>query len=228
MSLGLRVLFALAVLPIAFTRLAVAQDAGAAYLVTYVEAVPSAGDQAAALLGSFAAAARKDEGNLRFEVLRRIGTPRQFAILEVWKDAKAREGHGASAPVKALADKLRPLLASPPDERQNVALAVGAPPAPDAGAIHVVTHVDCVGARKDDCAALLRQLAETSRREAGNLRFDAWQQGNRPNHFTLVETWKDAKSMETHIVAAPTRQFRDSLQPFAGALYDERLYQAVN
>lgn len=67
-----------------------------------------------------------------------------------------------------------------------------------------------------------------SRKEAGNLRFDALQQASRPNHFTLVEVWRDAKGAEAHVTAAHTRQFREGLQPLSGSLYDERFYTAVD
>jgi len=226
MSLVIRILFAAALMPLALTHAARAQDSGAAFVVSYVEFLPPSEDQALALLKPFAEASRKEDGNVRFEVLRRIAPPHHVAVLEVWKDQKAQEAHAASAQAKALHDKLQPLQASPYDERLHVALAVGAAPA-SAGGIYAVTHVDCIGARKDDCVALLKQLSEASRKEQGNLRFDALQQASRPNHFSLVEAWRDAKAAEGHVTAASTRQFRETLQPMAGALYDERLYRAV-
>jgi len=73
--------------------------------------------------------------------------------------------------------------------------------------------------------AAVKQLSDDSRKHADNLRFDAWQQTNRPNHFTVVEAWADRKAYEGHVQAAHTRQFRDKLGPMSGALYDERLYK---
>jgi quinol monooxygenase YgiN len=54
------------------------------------------------------------------------------------------------------------------------------------------------------------------------------QQGNRPNHFTVVEIWADQKAYDAHVMAGHTRQFRDKLGPMSGALYDERLYKALD
>jgi quinol monooxygenase YgiN len=71
-------------------------------------------------------------------------------------------------------------------------------------------------------------LGDESRRGEGNLRFEVVQQGNRPNHFTVVEIWKDAKSVERHSMTAATREFRDRLATMTGALYDERMYRAVD
>ena len=70
--------------------------------------------------------------------------------------------------------------------------------------------------------------AAASRKDAGNKRFEALQQANRPNHFTVVEAWADRKAYESHVLADHTRQFRDKLGPMSGALYDERLFKAVN
>ena len=125
--------------------------------------------------------------------------------------------------------KLAPLLASPSDERLHHGLAVGAAPAGSAaGPIYAVTHVDVIPPRKEDGVALLRQLAADSGNDAGNVRFDVLQQTNRPNHFTVVEAWKDRNAFDAHGMAAHTRQFRDRLAPMSGALYDERLYVVLD
>ena len=91
----------------------------------------------------------------------------------------------------------------------------------------VVTHVDVPPPFKDSCVALLKTLAEDSRKDPGNLMFEVVQQTSRPNHFTVVEVWKNHKAFAAHGIAAPTRQFREKLGPMLGALYDERLFKAV-
>jgi len=47
------------------------------------------------------------------------------------------------------------------------------------------------------------------------------------NHFTLVEGWRDRKAFDASLMAAATRDFRQKITPLEGALYDERLYQAL-
>jgi quinol monooxygenase YgiN len=94
--------------------------------------------------------------------------------------------------------------------------------------VYVVTHVDVVPPRKDDGLAAVRQLADASRPSPGNVRFEVVQQTSRPNHFTVVEIWKDARAVETHAMAEATRRFRDALGPMSGALYDERMFKAVD
>ena len=75
---------------------------------------------------------------------------------------------------------------------------------------------------------LLKQLGDDSRKDEGNVRYEVWQQTSRPNHFTVVEIWKNQQAFEAHTMATHTRQFREQLQPMSGSLYDERLYQVLD
>lgn len=223
-----RLLLGLAMSALVVTDVARADDA-TFYTATYVEVMPPSTAQGAALLRQYREASRKEEGNLRLEVLQRIDRPNQFVIVAAWKSQKAFESHGAAAPPTELRARLQPLLASPNDERLHTGLSVGtAPGISPAGTIFVVTHVDVIPPRKDDSLVLLKQLAADSRADAGNLRFDVVQQTNRPNHFTVVETWRDRAAFDAHGMAAPTRRFREQLAPMSGALYDERLYMLLN
>src|SRR5436190_184685 len=123
-----------------------------------------------------------------------------------------------------------PAIGSAPiDERVHVGASVGPlQPGPAGDAVYVVTHVDVIPPRKDDGLAALKQLGSDTRGAAGNVRFEVVQQTNRPNHFTVVEIWKDAKAVDAHTMADATRQFRDKLGPMSGALYDERMFKAVD
>jgi quinol monooxygenase YgiN len=80
---------------------------------------------------------------------------------------------------------------------------------------------------KDACIVMLKQLADDARKEPGVVRFEAWQQNNRGNHFTVTEIWKSRAAIDGHVVTAATREFREKLGPMSGALYDERLYKSL-
>jgi len=95
------------------------------------------------------------------------------------------------------------------------------------GGLNVVTHVDVVPPRKDDAVALLKALGDASRKDEGSLRYEVVQQTNRPNHFTVIESWKSREAFEAHGMAPHVREFRDKLAPMSGALYDERLYEGL-
>src|SRR5262249_53555397 len=172
-------------------------------------------------------AARKDAGNTRLEILQRSAPSNQFVIVSAWKDQKSYDAHVASAHVKALRDKLKPHLISAIDDRSHNGLEIAADGKSPAGAVFVVTHADVPPPSKDSCIAALKTLIAASRKEPGSLRFDIFQQGSRPNHFSVVEIWKDQAAYDAHITATHTKAFRDALTPMTGALYDERVYRAL-
>jgi quinol monooxygenase YgiN len=200
----------------------------AVYVVSYVELLPARVKEGAVLLTSFGAASRKEDGNLRLTVLQERGYANRFAVLEVWRDQAAFAAHGKAAHTLRFREDLGALRISPYDERVYGSLFVGAPTtsAGDKG-LWVLTHIDVVPPRTDDTIALLQPLAADSRKDKGNFLFDIIQQAGRANHFTVVELWRDAKARTAHATAAHTRQFREQLGPMSGALYDARLYEAV-
>jgi quinol monooxygenase YgiN len=201
---------------------------GPVYVATYVELVPAGIGEGGALLKQYRDAGRKDAGNLRMELVQEAGRASRFALLAVWADQKAFEAHGKAAHTAQFRDKLKAVNAAPYDERVHSGMSVGAREALRAGSVVVMTHVDVPGNMKDAVVPLLRELGDASRKELGNLRFEVQQQGNRPNHFTVVESWAEPKAYDTHVSAAHTRQFREKLGPMVGALYDERLYRPID
>jgi quinol monooxygenase YgiN len=202
---------------------------GNVHTATYVEVMPTSATPGLAELRRYREATRKEDGNLRCELVSRIGQPHQLVILEVWKDQKAWEAHGRSANAASLREKVQAIRNAPTDERVHVAVSMGPlAPGPAGDAVYVVTHVDVIPPRKDDGLAALKQLGDDSRSHAGNVRFEVVQQTNRPNHFTVVEIWKDARALEAHSMAEATRRFRDKLGPMSGALYDERFFRSVD
>jgi quinol monooxygenase YgiN len=228
MRLALSLLLALVLTPIVSMQPTHAQDS-AVYVVNYIDVAPATRGTATGLLRQFATASRKDEGNTRFEILQRTAPSNQFAGVSVWKDQKAYDAHLAAAHSKEFRDKIKPFLISAIDDRTHVGMEIAAAAAAKSapGAIYVVTHVDVPPPKKDECIAALKALVEASRKDPGSVRFDIFQQGSRPNHFSVVEIWKSQAAYDSHITAADTKKFRDQLTPMSGALYDERTYRAI-
>jgi autoinducer 2-degrading protein len=225
MQTSLRRLIAAAIVALATIGVVDAQDAQTLYVVTYLEAVPASQGQVATLLKQVADASRK-EGAVRYEVLQRMTEPSHFVILEIWKDKPARDAHGGAPHTRQFREQVAPLLLAPLDERLCVATTV-APVREGRGAVYVVTHVDVPPGGRDATVASLKALAEQSRMDPGNLRFDTMHQTDRTNHFTVVDVWADQRSGEKHQVAPHTRTFRAQLAPFLGALYDQRWYKPL-
>src|ERR1043165_3276289 len=203
-------------------------SAGPVYVAAYAEVGTKAVKDGIALLKQFRDAARKEDGNMRIDVGQEMGRANRFVILEIWKDQAAFDAHGKSAATTAFGEKFKAIQNAPLDIRTHNALAVADSDATAKGAIVVASHVDVPPPRKDEVIAALNPLAGESRKGAGNQRFDVWQQTSRPNHFTVVEAWKDQKAYDARGSAAPQRAFRDKLGPMLGALYDERLFRPID
>lgn len=206
---------------------AVPADVSPLYVVTYVEAKPTARDEAAALLRSYREASRAAPGNLRSIVVQRPRRPGQFVVVAAWKDKAAWDAHMAAAATKAFREKLNALRNAPADDRFHNALSVG--PMDDAsGAVYGVTHVDVIPPQKDNALVALKALGEATRAAGGNVRYEIVQQTNRPNHFTVFEVWRSREAFDANGMSAHQREFRDKLAGMAGALYDERLYEILD
>jgi quinol monooxygenase YgiN len=201
----------------------------AVYLATYVEVMPNAVVPGTALLKQYRDASSKDDGNLRAEALAEIERPNRFVVVEAWRDKAALDAHGQSAATLKFRDKVKPIADAPYDERVNAALYVTQGKSESqSGAIYVVTHVDVIPAGKDDCMAALKAMSIDTAGDAGNISYEVLQQANRGNHFTVIEAWTNRKALDAHAMAARTRAFREKLSPIAGALYDDRIYKALN
>jgi quinol monooxygenase YgiN len=96
-----------------------AQDADdRLYVVTHVDVLgPNGAAEAAKMLHEFAADSRKDQGSVRFEVLRDPDRLNHFTIVEVWRTRQDFESHLAAGHTRAFREKLQPMLGSPFDER---------------------------------------------------------------------------------------------------------------
>ncbi len=197
------------------------------YAVAYVDVMPASKAAAAAAFKQYRDASRKEEGFVRFEFFEQGGRPGRLAIIETWANPKAFDAHTAAAHTKEWRSKLDPIRVSDYDQRPYKTLSLGsAPAAANDRATYVITHVD-IGGQGTNAADLLKRLAETSRKEEGNLRFDVLQHSMRANHFTVVEAWQSQKAQDAHAAAAHTRQYRDGLAPISGSPLDERIYKVA-
>jgi quinol monooxygenase YgiN len=201
----------------------------AVYLATYVEALPfdalSPQSGIALRLERYRDASRKEAGNLRFDAFTELGRPNRFVILEAWSNAESLDAHNKADSTTKFREAMDTMQSAPLDVRSLGALSADPQPRDTrAGTIYVVTHIDVTSDHKDDAVALLRVMGDETRKDDGNLRYDVFQQKNRPNHFTVIEAWINRKAQANHIAASRTRAFRGQLQPMQGALYDERTY----
>jgi len=196
-------------------------------VVSYVDVIPASRTAGINTLKQYREASRKDAGYVGMDVFEQIGRTAHFLVLEKWSDEKSFNAHAAGENAKQLSDKLAPIRLGFDQRTYRSFAVVPASAALDDRQILVISHVDTAGTQVD-APTLLRQLAETSRKEEGNVRFDVVQLALRPNHFTMIEVWQTQKALDAHTVAAHTRKFRDTIQPVLGSPLDERSFKVVD
>jgi quinol monooxygenase YgiN len=211
-----------------FALLSIMVEPNAVYVATYVDVQLASTNQGVALIKQYREATRAEKGNIGVDIVRETGRPSRSVIVEIWDGATSFETHEKASQTIQFRDKIRAIQNSPYDQRVHKGLSVDPRPwAVERGAVSVVTHVDVPPQSRDQASVLLKQLAEESRKDEGNLRYDIFQESPaRTNHFTVFAVWKDRKAFDSHETKAHARQFRESIAPMLGAPYDERLYSS--
>ena len=194
------------------------------YSISYLEVKPASRGLAIATLKQYRDATHRDDSNIRLELFEQADRPGHLVIVETWKTEAAFD---AKAPARRqLADALETMRTSGWDTRPYKTLSVASGPAEaNAKSVYVISHVDVAPDPK--VAAMLTTLAEASRLEDGNIRFDVLLHTMRSNHFEVIETWQSQKALDNHANAAHTRKYRDDLQAALGSPLDERIYKAI-
>jgi quinol monooxygenase YgiN len=193
--------------------------------VAYVEVKAASVTAGRSALKQYRDAIGKASNAARVELFEQVGRPGHFAIVETWRDQAAFDKRDSGARGR-LNDALATIRASGYDERTYKTLATAPAAAQSLGTVYVIAHVDVVP--NPQTPDILKRLAEASRKEGGNLRFDVVQYSVRPNHFTVVEQWRDQAALDAHVAAAHTLQYRDEVLPLTGSPLDERVYVAVD
>jgi quinol monooxygenase YgiN len=195
------------------------------YAVSYVETSAASTKDAATALRAFHDATVKQDGCTSVEAFEQIGRPGHWVLIETWRDQKAFDARDASVQQR-LVDSTKAIRISGLDQRPYKTIAVApARGAAGGGAVSVISHVDV--APNPAVAPMLAKLAQASRQEPGNLRFDVLQHTMRANHFTVIETWRDQAALDAHATAAHTKQYRDDVLPLTGSPLDERVFKAA-
>jgi quinol monooxygenase YgiN len=204
-----------------------AQPDPTVHAVAYFEVRPAARGTMEAALAAYRQASRTDAGFVGMDVLAQSDRAGLYTVVESWRDRAAFDAHAGAAHTMRLRAAFDAVRITGYDERFYKTLSVAPASAPDAaGVVYVVSHVD-IGGQGTNAPGILSTLAEASRKEAGNLRFDVLQHAMRANHFTVVEVWRTMQARDAHAAAAHTKAYRDTLQPLTGSPLDERLFVPV-
>lgn len=94
-----------------------AAAAASLYVLTHVDVIPPAKDEAIGLVKQLAADSRKDTGAGRFDVLQQASRANHLFLVEAWRDRTARDSHVMADHSRAYRAKLLPLQGALYDER---------------------------------------------------------------------------------------------------------------
>ena len=93
----------------------------AVYLHLHLDVFPAGIEPTLAAAKAVAEAARKGDGNLRYDVVKSVKPPQSHTtFLAVWRDRKAFDAYESSAYARQFRDTVGPLLGSPFDDRLYV------------------------------------------------------------------------------------------------------------
>ena len=156
-----------------------------------------------------------------------IGRPYRFAINEQWRDREAFDAHQRGNAPAQLLTALSSLQSAPPETHilQPHSVAPERPPGGGRAKLFVISRFEVMPARLTELEALLRPLADASRRDEEGMRFDVLRaMPPRQTQVTILESWSNPEGFEAHRIAPHVQNFRAGLAPMLAGSYDERLY----
>jgi quinol monooxygenase YgiN len=194
------------------------------YAVVYIELAPGSQASGERILDQLAAVAFT-AGALRFDVDKEVQRSNFYVLIETWNDQATYDAFKGSSITQALLTQLAQLQIAPLDERDGTLIQAGkAAGAAHGGEIEVVTHIDVIPAFLAQAKPLILQFVADSANDPGVKEFLLVSWDDITNHFQLIERYDTRRAFDLHVSAQHSVAFRNSLQPFIGAPYDERLY----
>jgi quinol monooxygenase YgiN len=111
-----------------------------------------------------------------------------------------------------------------------LALIVAAGVAPAAQAqtgdsVYAVTYLDVGTNAVPQGVDLIKRYRDASRREPANLELTVLQETSRPNHFAIMEGWKDQGAFDAHDKGAVKTEFEGALKPIRNSPPDRHMLQ---
>lgn len=91
----------------------------------------------------------------------------------------------------------------------------------------VITYIEVAAGTEAKALAALKALKAASAKENGYLSMTVLQRNGQPNHFALIEHWKDNKTREAHVDQPHVKAAREALSAIETAPYDERPHREL-
>jgi quinol monooxygenase YgiN len=93
--------------------------------------------------------------------------------------------------------------------------------------LRVVARITARPERVDDVRALLSELIEPTRKEAGCIRYELLQNKSDPTDFTFVEEWENDDALDAHAASEHIKQVASRLTDLITGAPDIRKYFLV-
>jgi quinol monooxygenase YgiN len=195
------------------------------YVVVYIELAPGSEAHGERLLDQLATVAFT-AGALRFDVDKEVQRPNFFVLIETWSNQATYTAFKNSSLTQTLFAQLAQHQIAPPDERDGTLIQAGKATTARAhgGEIEVVTHIDVIPTFLDQAKPLILQFVADSANDPGVKEFLLVSWLDITNHFQLIERYDSKRAFDLHVSAQHSVNFRNGMQPFIGAPYDERVY----
>jgi quinol monooxygenase YgiN len=195
------------------------------YVVVYIELAPGSEAAGERILDQLAVAAFT-AGARRFDVDKDLHRSNFYVLIETWSNQATYTAFKNSSITQTLLTQLTKFQIAPPDERDGTLIQAGK--ATDArahgGEIEVVTHIDVIPTFLDQARPLILQFVADSANDPGVKEFLLVSWLDITNHFQLIERYDTKRAFDLHVSAQHSVNFRNAMQPFIGAPYDERVY----
>ncbi len=92
--------------------------------------------------------------------------------------------------------------------------------------VYVTVHVDVTAEHTAQALPAIWAYVEAAQREPGAVRLEAVEE-LRPNHFDLIEVWRDQAAYQAHAASPATIRFLDAIAPWRASPFEERLGTSI-
>ena len=93
--------------------------------------------------------------------------------------------------------------------------------------VRVVAKITALPGKSDEVLAALCELIEPTRREAGCITYELWQNKSDPTDFTFVEEWESESALDAHATSRHLKDAGAKLQNLVQRPPDVRRYDLV-
>ena len=209
---------------------------GEVLVVGFLQVSPIAIPDTIEAMKRYRTSSLQEAGAKAIRLFEELARPERLMVIETWSDQASYDAHVAGPACTQLRTILqrveigaadirlhRVLVANPSGSDHAVSQAKTADP------VFVMTHLDVPPPFFADLQGPLLSYVAAETKAPGLNSVQILQHvAPRQNHLTVLEAWESRAALDAQRSGSASIQFRNKIGPLLGALYDERLYRAVD